>query len=65
MSLIFYDLSLKKITVAIPWGIDFAKSFLNCGKKLKIRITEFGSHGLSGFRVAANNLVVWDKNPPS
>ena len=27
-------------------------------------VTKFGSHSLSGFRVAACTLVVWDENPP-
>ena len=33
-------------------------------KKRKQEVTKFGSHSLSGFRVAANTMVVWDKNPP-
>ena len=32
-------------------------------KRLEQEVTKFGSHGLSGFRVAANTMVVWDKNP--
>ena len=48
-----------------PWQIDFAKIFSNCGKKVKQEVTKFGSHSLNGFRVAANTMVVWDKNPPS
>ena len=30
----------------------------------KQRVTKFGSHSLSGFRVAPNTFAVWDKNPP-
>ena len=32
-------------------------------KRQKQEVTKFRSHSLSGFRVAANNTVVWDKNP--
>ena len=31
-------------------------------KRLKQEVTKFGSHSLSGFKVAANTMVVWDKN---
>ena len=34
-------------------------------KRKKQEVTKFGSHSLSGFRVAANTMAVWDKNPPS
>ena len=47
-----------------PLEIDFAKIFSNCDKKEKQEVTKFGSHSLSGFRVAANTMVVWDKKPP-
>ena len=30
----------------------------------KQEVTKFVSHSLSGFRVAADNLVVWDKSTP-
>ena len=60
MSLIFHELSFEKW----PWPIDFAKIFSNCGKKVKTKVTKFGSHSLSGFTVAANTMVVWDKMPP-
>ena len=33
-------------------------------KKYKQEVTKFGSHSLSSFRVAANTMVVWDKNRP-
>ena len=33
-------------------------------KRQKQDVTKFGSHSVSGFRVAANVMVVWDKNPP-
>ena len=33
-------------------------------KMYKQEVTKFGSHSLSGFRVAANTRVVRDKNPP-
>ena len=33
-------------------------------KRKKQEVTKFGSHSLSGFRVAANTMVVWDKYLP-
>ena len=30
-----------------------------------VEVAKFGSYNLSGFRVAVNILVVWDKNPLS
>ena len=33
-------------------------------KRLKQEVTKLGSHSLSGFRVAADTMVVWDKNAP-
>ena len=30
-----------------------------------LKVTKFGSHSLRGFRVAANSVMVWDKNPPA
>ena len=51
------------MTVATPWPIDFAKFSQIVAKRSKQEVTKFGSHSLSGFRVAANNVVVWDKNP--
>ena len=50
------------MTVATIWLINFAKISSNGGKKVKQEVTKFGSHSLSGFRVAAKTLVVWDKN---
>ena len=53
------------MTVVTPWQIGFAKIFSNCGKKgKKLEVKKFGSHSLNGFRVAANTMVVWDKNLP-
>ena len=63
MSLIFHDLSFKN-DCSNPWRIDFGKIFSTCGKKVKKEVTKFGSHSLSGFRVTADTLVVWDKIPP-
>ena len=39
------------------------KFFQIVAKRYKQEVTKFGSHSLSGFRVAANTVVVWDKNP--
>ena len=33
-------------------------------KRSKQEVTKFGSHSLSDFRVAADTMVMWDKNPP-
>ena len=44
-------------------GKQTLADFVYCGKNVKQEVTKFGSHSLSGFRVAANILVVWDKNP--
>ena len=33
-------------------------------KRQKQEVPKFGSHSLHGFRVAANTMVVWGKNPP-
>ena len=50
--------------MTVDWRIDFVEIFWTCGKKVKEEITKFGSHSLSGFRVAADTLVVWNKNSP-
>ena len=47
-----------------PWLIGFAKISQIAAKRYQQEVTKFGSHSLSGFRVAANTMVVWDKNPP-
>ena len=51
------------MTVAIPCLSILIKFSQIAAKRLKQKVTKFGSHSLSGFRVAADILVVWDKNP--
>ena len=53
------------MTVATPPGKSILLKFSQIlEKRQKKEVTKFGSHSLSGFRVAANTMVVWDKNPP-
>ena len=48
-----------------PRGRSILQIFFQIvAKRYKQEVTKFGSLSLSGFRVAANNLVVWDKNLP-
>ena len=47
--------SFKKMTLAPPWKINFVKIV---AKRQKQEVTKFGSHIVSGFRVAANTLEV-------
>ena len=64
MSLIFHDLSLKNDCSNLP-ELSILPIFSQIvAKRYKQEVTKFGSHSLSSFRVAANNMVVWDKNPP-
>ena len=64
MSLIFHDLSLKNDCSNPPELSILLKLSQIVAKRYKEEVTKFRSHSLSGFRVAANNMVVWDKNPP-
>ena len=43
------------MTVATPWQFSQIE---------KQEVTKFGSHSLSGFKVAVNTMVLWDKSPP-
>ena len=57
MFLIFMTSRLENDFSNPPGNIEFANIFSNCGKKLKQKVTKFGSHSLSGFRVAANTMA--------
>ena len=55
--------SRLKMTVATPGGSILLKFSQLVAKNYKQEVTKFGTHSLSGFRVAADTLVVLDKNP--
>ena len=44
-------------------GKSILLKFLRLWQYGKNNVTKFGSHGLSGFTVAANTVVVWNKDP--
>ena len=50
---------LKNDCCNASWRIDFGKISQIVTKRLKQEVTKSGSHSLSGYRVAANTLVVW------
>ena len=57
--------SCLKYDCSNPLGQSILIKFYQIvGKNYKQEVTYFGSPSLSGFRLAANTLVVWDKNLP-
>ena len=62
--LYFFMTSRLKIDCSNPSGQSMLLKFSQIvPKRWKQEVTKFGSHSLSGFRVAANTMVVGDKNP--
>ena len=56
--------SRLKIDCSNPRKSYFAKISSDCAKKVKkYEVAKFGKHMLCSFRLAANILVVYDKNP--
>ena len=57
--------SCLKYDCSNPLGQSILIKFYQIvGKNYKQEVTKFGSPSLSGFRLAANTLVEWDKNRP-
>ena len=65
VSLIFRDLSFEIWLQQSPLeGLILIKLCHNLAKGWNKEFIKFGNHSLRGFRVAANSLMVQDKDPP-